>query len=145
MSFAEQVKSKILNIISEMAQHPDDFSKKPGVDFSRKRKLDFATFLHLFISMEDGTVRNELLKYFSFCSIITQNVVINIKGKKHLQQVNYSVAYKACHYLLRQHGIDPPPDIESLIERNTLPIRLDRKYARQHRFRVPVSFTYRFS
>lgn len=32
-----------------------------------------------------------------------------------------------------------------LIEKNTLPIRLDRKYARQHRFRVPISFTYRFS
>lgn len=66
MSFSEQVKSKLLNIISEMAQHPDDFSMHPAVDFSRKRKLDFATFLHIFISMEAGTVRDELLKYFSY-------------------------------------------------------------------------------
>lgn len=85
------------------------------------------------------------LLLYNFCSVITQHVVINKKGKKHIQQVNYSIAYKACHYLLRQHDGDPPPDVESLIEKNTLPIRLDRKYARQHRFRVPVSFTYRFS
>lgn len=82
---------------------------------------------------------------YNFCSVITQNVVIKNKGEKHIQQVNYSVAYKACHYLLRQHGGDPPPEVESLIEKNTLSIRLDRKYACQHRFRVPVSFTYRFS
>ena len=50
MLFSEQVKSKLLNIISEMTQHPDDFSKHPGVDFSRKRKLDFATFLHLYFN-----------------------------------------------------------------------------------------------
>ncbi len=85
------------------------------------------------------------LLLYNFCSVITQHVVINKKGKKHIQQVNYSVAYKACHYFLRQHGGDSPPEVESLIEKNTLPIRLDRKYARQHRFRVPVSFTYRFA
>ena len=81
---------------------------------------------------------------YNFCSIITGHVVIKRKGSKHPLQVNYSVAYHACHYLFRLHGEEKPPEIESLIEKNTLPIRPDRNYARQHRFRVPVSFTYRF-
>ena len=85
------------------------------------------------------------LLLYNFCSIITGHVVIHRRGKKHQLQVNYSVAYKACHYFLRLHNGESPPDIEGLIEKNTLPIRPDRKYARQHRFRVPVSFTYRFS
>lgn len=85
------------------------------------------------------------LLLYNFCSIITGHVVINRKGRKHPLQVNYSAAYKACHYFLRLHNGESPPDIEGLIEKNTLPIRPYRKYARQHRFRVPVSFTYRFA
>ena len=82
---------------------------------------------------------------YNFCAIITTHVVIVQKNRKHIYQVNYTVAYNACHYLLRLHNGEEPPNIESLIEQNILPIRPDRKYARQHRFRVPVSFTYRFS
>jgi hypothetical protein len=103
--------------------------------------LNFHSKKREYIEME---VWARLLLY-NFCSIITGNVVINRKGRKHPLQVNYSVAYKACHYFLRLHNGEAPPDIESLIEKNTLPIRPDRKYARQHRFRVPVSFTYRFA
>jgi hypothetical protein len=103
--------------------------------------LNFHSKKREFIEME---VWSRLLLY-NFCSIITGNAVIHRKGRKHNLQVNYSVAYKACHYFLRLHRGEIPPDIESLIEKNTLPIRPDRKYARQHRFRVPVSFTYRFA
>lgn len=85
------------------------------------------------------------LLLYNFCSIITGHVVIKRRGRKHQLQVNYTVAYKACQYFLRLHGGESSPDIEGLIEKNTLPIRPNRKYARQHRFRVPVSFTYRFS
>lgn len=85
------------------------------------------------------------LLLYNFCSIITGHVVISRRGRKYQLQVNYSAAYKACHYFLRLHNGESPPEIESLIEKNTLPIRPDRKYARQHRFRVPVSFTYRFA
>lgn len=82
---------------------------------------------------------------YNFCSIITDHVAVNRKGKKHMLQVNYSVAYDACHYLLRLHGGEESPKIESLLEKNFLPIRPNRKYARQHRFRVPVSFLYRYA
>lgn len=102
--------------------------------------LNFHSKKREFIEME---IWARLLLY-NFCSIITGHVVIKRKGRRHLLQVNYSVAYKACHYFLRIHNGESPPDIEGLIAKNTLPIRPDRKYARQHRFRVPVSFTYRF-
>ena len=66
MTFPEQVKANLLDIISEMATHKDDFSKRPGIDFSRTRKLDFSTLLYLLISMQAGTVKDELLKFFSY-------------------------------------------------------------------------------
>lgn len=85
------------------------------------------------------------LLLYNFCSIITGHVVIKRKGKKHPLQVNFSVAYKTCHYFLRLRDGESPPNVEGLIEKHTLPIRPNRIYTRQHRFRVPVSFTYRFS
>lgn len=81
---------------------------------------------------------------YNFCSVITKHVVLQQKSGKHTYQVNYTIAYQACHYFLRLHNGEVPPDIESLIRQNTLPVRPDRIYARQHRFRVPVSFNYRF-
>jgi len=85
------------------------------------------------------------LLLYNFCSIVTGQVIISRKGRKHQLQVNYSVAYKACRYFLRLQSGESPPDIEGMIARNTIPIRPGRTYARQHRFRVPVSFTYRFA
>lgn len=82
---------------------------------------------------------------YNFCSIITEHVVIAQKARKHNYQPNYTVAYHTCHHFLRLHKGEEPPNVESLIEQNILPIRPDRKYARQHRFRVPVGFAYRLS
>lgn len=93
-----------------------------------------------YIEME---IWSRLLLY-NFCTIITGHVVIQQKGRKHLYQVNYSTAYKACHYFLRLHNGESPPDIESLIGQNILPTRPGRSYDRHHRFRVPVNFSYRF-
>lgn len=66
MTFAEQTKEELLKIIEEMAQHPEKYCKNPGVDFTRSRKLDFENLLQLLVSMEAGTVRDELLKYFQY-------------------------------------------------------------------------------
>lgn len=82
---------------------------------------------------------------YNFCTIITTQVVIKEKSRKYEYQVNYTVAFNACHYLLRLHNDETPPNIIGLIAQNILPIRPNRNFARQHRFRVPASFTYRFS
>lgn len=100
-----------------------------------------ATNLHSkiteFIAME---LWGRLILY-NFCSIIILHVPIKHKDRKHEYQVNFSLAMKICFDFLR--GV-APPNIESLISKYILPIRLERNYARQHRVQNPVSFSYRF-
>lgn len=66
MSYTQQVKESISNIIADMAKRPGDYSLHPDKDFSRSRKLSFPVLLHLMLSMETGSIRDELLKYFAF-------------------------------------------------------------------------------
>lgn len=221
MNYANQVIETLLNDISEMTEYSWLFSANPQSDFTRTRKLDFPSLLHLCICMEGGTLKHELLKYFAYDEHtisnssfsftrnpkdpdsyfapngkttngynqihvaalfdilskrysdaviqpirakdvntyrllgkalpetaefdITAHAVIEKKGRKHEYQVNYTVAFHACHYFIRLHNGETPPNINGLIAQNILPIRPDRNFARQHRFRVPATFTYRFS
>lgn len=111
------------------------------------RELKYAIGASNFHSKNRRLIEMEIwarLILYNFCSIVTGHVVIEKKGRKHTYQVNYTSAYKICHYHLALHNGESPPATESLIRKWILPIRPDRKYARQHRFRVPVSFTYRF-
>ena len=66
LSFPGQVLSCLWDVISGMSENPGRFAKKPGVDFSRKRKLDFENLMRLLISMGGGTTNHEILKYFDF-------------------------------------------------------------------------------
>lgn len=81
---------------------------------------------------------------FNFCSYITGQVAFEKQKRKHIHQVNFSIAFKTCRHFLRMHCGEEPPDVESLIRKHTLPVRPSRNFARQQRFQVPVSFTYRF-
>ena len=81
---------------------------------------------------------------FNFCSYITGQVTFNKQKRKHIHQVDFSIAFKTCRHFLRLHSGEEVPDVEGLIQKHTLPIRPDRNFARQQRFQVPVSFTYRF-
>ena len=80
---------------------------------------------------------------YNFCSRLIALVVIQKKGKKHMHQVNYTMAIKNSHSFLRQKSKDPPINIIGLIERYTEPIRPGRNFARNHRFQPPMKFTYR--
>jgi hypothetical protein len=82
---------------------------------------------------------------FNFCAIIAARVVIQNNDRKYIYQVNFAMAIKICHHFIRLGEGEPPPDIESLISRYTLPVRPMRSYARLHNFQAPVSFCYRFS
>ena len=66
MDYPERVKAMLFNDIAEMAKAPWLFSKHPGRDFSRKRKLGFEGLLRFLVSMEGGTTGHELLKYFDY-------------------------------------------------------------------------------
>jgi hypothetical protein len=83
---------------------------------------------------------------YNVCSMIIAHVIIaKTTGRKHVYKINYSAAVRICHCMLRLSFGRPPPDVEALIGANLLPVRPGRKYNRQHRFRLPSSFTYRFS
>ena len=66
MIFAEQVKNQLLSLLREMAAVPWLFSKNPETDFSRTRKLDFASTVQFVLSMESSSIKKELLDYFKF-------------------------------------------------------------------------------
>ena len=66
MTNPEKIKQILLSEIEKMNQRREDFCKRPGIDFTRDRKIAFDTLLHFQISMESGSVNHELLKYFNF-------------------------------------------------------------------------------
>lgn len=68
MIFAEQVKHQLLSLIGEMATVPWLFSQNPSTDFSRTRKLDFASTIQLILSMESSSIKKELLDFFQYSS-----------------------------------------------------------------------------
>jgi hypothetical protein len=82
---------------------------------------------------------------FNFCSIITMHVVIDQGDTKYIYQVNFAMAMRICHDFIMHQDNKSPPDVEGLIRRYKLPIRPDRNFARQHRFRFPASFCYRLA
>lgn len=120
------------------------YNKRWGIETSFC-KLKHALGAEYFHSKEQEYITQEIwakLILFNYCSIITLHVVIEDKKRKFKYQVNYTVAYNACLHFLKQNGAGGC-DLESLIGQNILPIRPNRNYARQHRFQIPVSFTYR--
>ncbi|MCG4587182.1 hypothetical protein L0P56_17010, partial [Anaerosalibacter bizertensis] len=58
-------------------------------------------------------------------------------------QANYSSALKTCRDFFRIHDGITKINVKGLIARNIEPIRPGRTFARQHRFKLPMSFCYR--
>lgn len=66
MNAFSSVKKLLLSQVSLIDQNKKDFVRDPLRDFTRTRKLPFKDMLMLIISMECGSVRSELLKYFAY-------------------------------------------------------------------------------
>lgn len=66
MTYFENVKSSLFNIIHDMSLNPDTFSLHPGRDFSRRRKADFEKTISFSLSMESGCMNHEILKFFKY-------------------------------------------------------------------------------
>lgn len=66
MMSAGTTKKQLLSLIDEMAAVPGLFSKNPQSDFSRNRKLNFASTIRFLLTMESGSMKKELLEYFHF-------------------------------------------------------------------------------
>lgn len=78
---------------------------------------------------------------YNFCSIITLQVVIKKKDRKHDYKVNFSKAITICKQYLRENNAFF--DIEALIQKYILPVRAGRTNPRRIKFRTFVSFNHR--
>ncbi len=63
--YALKLKRKLNKILHFMSQNAEEFSKRPGKDFSRKGKLGLEKTISILLSMEGKSLNNELLTYFS--------------------------------------------------------------------------------
>jgi hypothetical protein len=64
--FVSTAKKLLFNIIEEMEKISSLFVMNPEKDFTRKRKIDFGTFMKITLGMTGRSMNKELLDYFDF-------------------------------------------------------------------------------
>lgn len=91
MTMYQKTGEGLFGIIDSMGVNPENFVKNPGIDFSRNRKLDFATTMKVIITMGGGNIRKELNDYFSYdectptsSAFIQQRAKINDQAFKYV-------------------------------------------------------------
>ena len=112
------------------------------------RELKYAVGLLNFHSKKREYVVQEIFAriiMYNFAEMITSHVVISQADKKHIYQVNFTVAIHICRRFLRSAGNSPPPHVEALIRKNILPVRSDREGKRNVRSKSAVCFNYRIA
>ena len=65
---------------------------------------------------------------YNFCELATSHVAIHYQSEKYVYQTNFSAAVHICRLFLR--GSVAPPDAETNISRNLMPVRPNRKAPR---------------
>ena len=111
------------------------------------RELKYAIGLTHFHSKKRDYIRQEIwarLILFNFCQAIISMVVLKQHKltRKHTYQLNFTHAIFICRHSLSLQE-KAPPDIESLISRELLPVRPGRSDPRKVKFQSAVSFLYR--
>lgn len=110
------------------------------------RELKYAIGLTSFHSKKVEYIKQEIfakLTMYNFCETITLNVILQKKERKHVYQVNFTVAISIC---LQYFKIKPDIlqiNVEALIQRHVLPVRIGRKDPRKVKTKSSVSFLYR--
>jgi hypothetical protein len=110
------------------------------------RELKYAIGLTNFHAKKVEYIKQEIfarLTLYNYCELITGYVVVQRKEKNKKYQVNFTLAIYICREYLRDTRNISPPDIELLINRNTLPVRLGRKGPRKVKAQTSISFLYR--
>ena len=78
---------------------------------------------------------------YNFSEMITSHVVIAKKQRKHTYKANFSVAVHMCRLFFYDRA--SPPDLETIIARNLIPIRPERHRTRNLTVKVFHGFLYR--
>ncbi len=140
------------NIITNLPEHEfdfDDFKELYHLRWDEEnafRDLKYPLCLKAFHSKKYEYIVQEIWAraiLHNFSSAIITKVPVDSKGKKYEYQVNFAEAFKTCRDFLRIHDGRTEMDVEGLIVQNIEPIRPGRTFARQHRFKLPISFCYR--
>ena len=65
-NYPKHINNTLRSVIRDMAKHPEDFSRRPGKDFTRNRKLPFEKLLTLLVKMGGHSLRDEMLDCLDF-------------------------------------------------------------------------------
>lgn len=110
------------------------------------RELKYAIGLTYLHSKKVEFIEQEILArliLYNFCEIITTHVMVSQKPTKYVYQLNYTMAIHICRHFLRYSFEKAPPDVETLIAKQLLPVRPERNCPRTKIYRAPVKFVYR--
>ena len=139
----------LITNLPDLEFDPDDFKDLYHLRWKEEtafRDLKYPLCLKTFHSKKYEYIEQEVWAraiLHNFCSEIAMHVEIPKKSTKHVYQVNYSEAIKTCREYLRISDRKTVLDIEGLIAQNIEPVRPGRTFARQARFKLPMSFCYR--
>ena len=70
MNYSDSIKAILLATINELAEQPEKYAVKPGVNFIRNRKMGFKDYMLMFLTMEGDCIREELYRFFGLYHII---------------------------------------------------------------------------
>lgn len=66
MSKIIAIKGALQSSTESLCEIKDLLVRKPGVDFTRHRKIDFETLIRIMLGWGAGTLRKELAEYFEY-------------------------------------------------------------------------------
>jgi hypothetical protein len=122
------------------------YNKRWGIETSF-REVKYAIGLNAYHAKKRKLIKQEIyarLLLYNFCQRIVQKIKIPEKKRKYQYQVNFT---RACHIIrnaLNKKG-GKPPQIESIIAKELLPVRSGRSYKRNVKPKTVVFFNYRFN
>ena len=112
------------------------------------RELKYAIGLTNFHAKKVEYIKQEIyarLILYNYCEIIAINTVTKPRDTKHTYQLNNTMAIHICRYFLKCRNDIPPPDVETLIKKNILPLRNGRSDPRKVKSKKAISFLYRIT
>ena len=119
------------------------YARRWGIETSF-RQLKYTLGLIHFHAKKVEHIYQEIfakLTMYNFSELITSHVVIQKPNSKYSYSVNFSAAVHICRNFFL--GNVSPPELEALLSRLLLPVRLGRSYSRKPVQRSPFSFLYR--
>ena len=132
----------------ETSEYPPEkikslYASRWGIETSF-RDLKYTIGLLDFHSKKVMCIHQEIYAHlimYNFAEMITSHVVIEKKQRKYTYKANFSVAVHMCRKFFR--GKTTSPNVETIIARNTVPIRTGRHRERTFTVKVFHGFLYR--